>query len=38
MRDMEWLPLLHGYMIIREMEKKKKKPVPEELGYLEELL
>ncbi|ALM74281.1 hypothetical protein TBCH5v1_0305 [Thermococcus barophilus] len=38
MRDMEWLPILHGYMIIREMEKKKKKPVPEELGYLEELL
>ncbi len=36
---MEWLPILHGYMIIKEMERKqKKKPVPEELGYLEELL
>ncbi|GEM_PF-3082110 len=35
---MEWLPILHGYMLIKEMEKRKKKPVPEELEYVEELV
>lgn len=35
---MEWLPILHGYMIIREIEKQKRRPVPEELAYVEKLL
>ncbi len=34
---MTWMAELYGYMLQREMEKRKKKPIPEELEYVEML-
>lgn len=35
---MEWMIALYGYKFLKEMERKKRKPVPEEMEYVEALL
>ncbi len=34
---MEWLIMLHGYMHVMELKRRRKKPVIEEMELLEEL-
>ncbi|AIF69234.1 hypothetical protein PAP_04090 [Palaeococcus pacificus DY20341] len=34
---MEWLVMLHGYMHVMEFERRRKKPVVEEMELVEEL-
>ena len=34
---MLWMAELYGYMLQREMEKARRKPIPEELEYVEML-
>ena len=35
---MMWMPAVYGYMVTREMERKKRRPIPEELEYVEMLM
>lgn len=34
---MMWMAHLYGYMLEREMERRKRKSIPEELAYVETL-
>lgn len=35
---MTWMTALYEYMLTKEMERRKKKPIPEELKYVEQLM
>lgn len=35
---MEWMIALYGYKALKEMERARRKPVPEELEYVRQLL